>query len=147
MGLQSLFRSVRERLTVFALVTGFGVAAGVAAAGPTALVTVKSTQNSALGKILVNASGKTLYHYSSEAKNAVKCTGTCAKTWPSTRRSRKKIQQHIRANMTPRHVASKIMQVAAIARTTSSKSVELAAQPATQAAGQESARRYPTWSP
>jgi predicted lipoprotein with Yx(FWY)xxD motif len=75
-------RSLRVRVTAIALVTGFGVAAAVAGAAPTALVTVKSTQNAALGKILVNGSGKTLYHYASEKKNAVKCTGSCARTWP-----------------------------------------------------------------
>jgi predicted lipoprotein with Yx(FWY)xxD motif len=58
------------------------VAASVAAAAPTVLVTVKSSDNSSLGKILVNSTGKTLYHFASEPKNSVKCTGSCATEWP-----------------------------------------------------------------
>jgi predicted lipoprotein with Yx(FWY)xxD motif len=68
------------RLAAIAIVTGFAVTVAVAdAALPT---TVKSTNVSALGKILVNASGRTLYHNSFEKKNVVKCTGTCASQWP-----------------------------------------------------------------
>ncbi len=75
----------RLRLAAIAIVTVFGVVTAVAAAQPVsvkALVTVKSTQNLSLGKILVNAKGRTLYHYSSERKNAVKCTAACAAKWP-----------------------------------------------------------------
>src|SRR6187402_1259848 len=75
-------RTLRVRFTAIGLVIGLGVAAAAASAGPTALVTVKSTQNSALGKILVSANGKTLYHYGSEGKNVVKCIASCAKQWP-----------------------------------------------------------------
>ena len=50
-------RTLRVRFTAIGLVIGLGVAAAAANAGPTALVTVKSTQNSALGKILVSANG------------------------------------------------------------------------------------------
>jgi predicted lipoprotein with Yx(FWY)xxD motif len=74
------------RLASIALVGGFAlaatVAASVATAGSTALVTVKSTQNTSLGKILVNSTGKTLYHLSTEGQNAVRCTGPCATQWP-----------------------------------------------------------------
>jgi predicted lipoprotein with Yx(FWY)xxD motif len=66
-------------LRLVAIVTVFGV---VTTAATAALVTVHTTQNSALGKILVSASGRTLYHYSSEPKNVVKCTGSCAAKWP-----------------------------------------------------------------
>ena len=75
-------RALRVRLAAIAIVTVFGVAAAVATADHQSLVAVKSTQNVALGKILVNASGRTLYHYSSEQKNIVKCTGSCAAKWP-----------------------------------------------------------------
>jgi len=70
---------------VTATVAGAGrVAAEGAETGSsgTALVTVKSAQSSILGKILVSAGGRTLYHYSSEKKNVVKCTGACAAKWP-----------------------------------------------------------------
>jgi predicted lipoprotein with Yx(FWY)xxD motif len=73
-------RTLRVRLAAMVVVTGFGVAAAVATA---ALVSVHSTQNSALGvKILVSASGRTLYHPSSDKKTVVKCIGPCAKEWP-----------------------------------------------------------------
>lgn len=72
-------RALRTRLAVVALVTGLAVAVGVANA---ALVSVHSTQNTALGKILVSASGRTLYHDSLEGKNLVKCIGACVAQWP-----------------------------------------------------------------
>jgi len=75
-------RVLKVRLAAFATVTAFGVAAAVAGATPSALTVVHSAQNSALGKILVTASGRTLYHDSSEKKNVVKCLGACASQWP-----------------------------------------------------------------
>jgi len=72
-------RALRTRLAAVAVVTGLAVAVGVANA---ALVSVHSTQNTALGKILVSASGRTLYHDSLEGKNLVKCIGACASQWP-----------------------------------------------------------------
>ena len=41
-----------------------------------------STGTTSLGKILVSAGGRTLYHVSAEPKNVVKCTGACAEDWP-----------------------------------------------------------------
>jgi len=76
-------RTRRVRLAAIALVTLVGlVAASAAIAGPGAIVTVKSTQNSSLGSILVSSTGHTLYHFQSEPKNVVKCTGACATQWP-----------------------------------------------------------------
>jgi predicted lipoprotein with Yx(FWY)xxD motif len=75
-------RVLRVRLAAFATVTAFGVAAAVAGATPSALTVVHSAQNTALGKILVTASGRTLYHDSAEKKNVVKCLGSCASQWP-----------------------------------------------------------------
>jgi len=72
------FRSLKLRVAVTAVVA-FGIAAAVA---PAAIVTVTSKQNSSLGKILVTSSGKTLYHYSGDGKNKVKCTGACSALWP-----------------------------------------------------------------
>jgi predicted lipoprotein with Yx(FWY)xxD motif len=45
-------------------------------------VTVLSTRNGALGQILVNAGGRTLYHDSAERRGVVRCVGSCAVTWP-----------------------------------------------------------------
>ena len=64
---------------VLALVVAVAlVGAGVALA---AAVTVKSTNNSTYGKLVVNSSGLTLYHNTKE-KGSIKCTGACATTWP-----------------------------------------------------------------
>jgi len=64
-------RVLAVRLVGIGIVVAFGVAATAATAG---LVTVNTTQNGSLGKILINASGHTLY--------TGKCTGTCAAKWP-----------------------------------------------------------------
>jgi predicted lipoprotein with Yx(FWY)xxD motif len=57
--------------------------AAAAVAATSAAFTVKSAKNTALGTtIVVNATGRSLYHYGPENKNAVKCTGSCATTWP-----------------------------------------------------------------
>jgi predicted lipoprotein with Yx(FWY)xxD motif len=73
-------RVLKVRFAVIAVVTAVAVSATVAdAALPT---TVKSTNVSALGKILVSASGRTLYHNAFEKKNIIKCTGSCASEWP-----------------------------------------------------------------
>jgi predicted lipoprotein with Yx(FWY)xxD motif len=69
------------RAAVAAVAIGVGVAATAAtAAAPVGVYTSK--QSTAIGKVLVNSTGRTLYHYSSERKNVVRCTGVCAKRWP-----------------------------------------------------------------
>jgi predicted lipoprotein with Yx(FWY)xxD motif len=64
--------------------TGLVVALCITAAAAGAVaVTMRSSKNSALGAdIVVSATGRTLYHYGKENKNAVRCTGSCATTWP-----------------------------------------------------------------
>jgi len=51
-------------------------------AGAAVVPTVKTATVGSLGKVLVTATGRTLYHYTVEAKGQVECTGTCAKLWP-----------------------------------------------------------------
>src|SRR5262245_19714849 len=59
------------------------VFASVAFASTAVAYTMKSARNTALGTtIVVSATGKTLYHYADDTKNKVKCTGSCATTWP-----------------------------------------------------------------
>ena len=41
-----------------------------------------NVSNSALGKILVDAQGRTLYHNTKESASVIVCTGSCASTWP-----------------------------------------------------------------
>jgi predicted lipoprotein with Yx(FWY)xxD motif len=63
---------------------GLAVVLGVTAfAGAAVAVTLKSSENSALGTtIVVGATGKTLYRYHEDTKSTVKCTGACATSWP-----------------------------------------------------------------
>jgi predicted lipoprotein with Yx(FWY)xxD motif len=75
-------RFARRALPVLLLML---VGVGGAVAAPTSTtVTVRSAKVSALGSVsvLVTASGLTLYHLTSEAKNSVSCTVACTATWP-----------------------------------------------------------------
>jgi len=56
--------------------------AGASLAGGAVLPTVKTAGVGTLGKVVVSASGRTLYHYTDESKGKVDCTGACAKLWP-----------------------------------------------------------------
>ena len=56
--------------------------AGASLAGGAVLPTVKTAGVGTLGKVVVSASGRTLYHYTDESKGKVDCTGSCAKLWP-----------------------------------------------------------------
>jgi predicted lipoprotein with Yx(FWY)xxD motif len=55
-------------------------AQGATSGGATVIV----TQNATFGKILTDASGKTLYKYANDQPggNTSNCTGTCAQNWP-----------------------------------------------------------------
>src|SRR2546430_3800020 len=52
-----------------------GSLAGGSLAGGAVLPTVKTAQVGDLGRVVVSASGRTLYHYTDEAKGKVDCTG------------------------------------------------------------------------
>jgi predicted lipoprotein with Yx(FWY)xxD motif len=56
--------------------------AGASFAGGAVLPTVKTAGVGTLGKVVVSATGRTLYHYTDETKGKVDCTGACAKLWP-----------------------------------------------------------------
>ena len=68
------------RWFIATLVLAAGVVA--AASGGTGAVTVSSMRNAALGKVLVGADGRTLYHTSADKMSLVECTGSCAVRWP-----------------------------------------------------------------
>ncbi|HEY3117405.1 MAG TPA: hypothetical protein VGK54_11745 [Chloroflexota bacterium] len=53
------------------------VTIGPAASGST----IQIRDDSKLGKILTDATGKTLYRYDADAKGASNCTGGCTQTW------------------------------------------------------------------
>jgi len=65
---------------VFAVVLA-GLAGG-SIAGGAVLPTVKTAKVQSLGKVVVSATGRTLYHYTDESKGKVDCSGACAKLWP-----------------------------------------------------------------
>lgn len=70
-----------RRVLPLALLAALG--AGVAVAATTAQSgTVSSAANAKYGALLVNASGRTLYHMTSEKNGRIVCTGSCAKFWP-----------------------------------------------------------------
>jgi predicted lipoprotein with Yx(FWY)xxD motif len=56
--------------------------ASASLAGGSIAPTVKTTSVGTLGKVVVSASGRTLYHYTDETRGKVDCTGSCAKLWP-----------------------------------------------------------------
>src|SRR5262249_51465980 len=75
-----VFRLKRSSLVAAGLAVALGVTAFAAAA---AAVTLKSSDNSALGTPIVGSStGKTLYRYHDDTKSSAKCTGACAASWP-----------------------------------------------------------------
>ena len=65
---------------LFALL--LGALTGGSLAGGAVLPTVKTAQVGDLGRVVVSASGRTLYHYTDETKGKVDCVGACAKLWP-----------------------------------------------------------------
>jgi len=46
------------------------------------LPTVKTAKNADLGTVLVNSTGRTLYHFTSDTRTKVKCTASCRAQWP-----------------------------------------------------------------
>jgi predicted lipoprotein with Yx(FWY)xxD motif len=66
---------VRVLTVVAAAVLGVGAAWAVTAP------IIKSSKNPALGPIVVNAAGLTLYHASSEKNGKITCTGNCVYFW------------------------------------------------------------------
>jgi len=75
----------RQRLTIAVFVTAVAAAApGVAVAGhhsatsKAATVDLKSTK---LGKVLVDAKGRTLYLFEKDRRNKSECPAACAKVW------------------------------------------------------------------
>jgi predicted lipoprotein with Yx(FWY)xxD motif len=65
------------------VVTSVVFACAGAAFAAASAATLKAVTNSALHtKIVVDSSGFTLYHLTSEKKGSISCTGACRKFWP-----------------------------------------------------------------
>ena len=58
------------------------VAFAVPLAAGAVLPTVKTAKNTDLGTVLVNSTGRTLYHFTSDTRTKVKCTASCMAQWP-----------------------------------------------------------------
>ena len=58
-------------------------APGTTSSGPSATVNVATEGN--LGKVLVDAQGRTLYLFQKDAGTTSECTGACATAWPPLR--------------------------------------------------------------
>jgi len=59
-----------------------GSGSGGAAPVPPATGNAVSAQNTSLGMILVDGSGKTVYEFANDKANTSTCTGSCASVWP-----------------------------------------------------------------
>ena len=46
------------------------------------LPTVKTAKNTDLGTVLVNSTGRTLYHFTSDTRTKASCTASCMAQWP-----------------------------------------------------------------
>ena len=73
-------RTGRAAALLLAIV-GAGVLV-IAATGAASKATISVAGNGTLGKIIVGASGLTLYHYTDDHGKVVKCVGACAAQWP-----------------------------------------------------------------
>lgn len=60
-----------------------GTAMAAVATTQSSVGTVKVAKNSKYGTVLVSASGKTLYRYTSDRKGVNSCKGACAALWPA----------------------------------------------------------------
>src|SRR4051794_3064016 len=60
---------------------GRGVPAGVAS-NPSGARTTVATRHTALGTVLVNAQGRTLYLFEKDKAKTSTCDGSCAAVWP-----------------------------------------------------------------
>jgi predicted lipoprotein with Yx(FWY)xxD motif len=65
-------------LVVFVLVG----AVGAALAAPSSSTVIAVTNSSLGAKIIANSRGFTLYHFMSEKKGSISCTGSCRTLWP-----------------------------------------------------------------
>ena len=70
-----------KRVLPLALLALGGAGVAVAATGAHR-GTVDTLKTAKYGTVLVNASGRTLYHMTPETRGKIKCTGACATIWP-----------------------------------------------------------------
>jgi predicted lipoprotein with Yx(FWY)xxD motif len=72
----------RFAIVLVAIVSAVGVSAALGAShAATRAVTIK-TGNSSLGRIIVDARGRTLYLFEKDTRRHSACSGACAAYWP-----------------------------------------------------------------
>ena len=69
-------------ITVLAVLAFAGVGAGVASSGSSARLTAVASGPSALGRIVVDSHGHTLYLFEKDRRGASACSGACLVYWP-----------------------------------------------------------------
>ncbi len=74
-------RRTRRAAALLLAIVGTGVLV-IAATGAASKATISVAGNGTLGKVIVGASGLTLYHYTDDHGKVVKCVGACAAQWP-----------------------------------------------------------------
>ena len=69
-------------ITVLAVLAFAGVGAAVASSGSSARVATVASGSSALGRIIVDSRGHTLYLFEKDRRGASACSGACLVYWP-----------------------------------------------------------------
>jgi predicted lipoprotein with Yx(FWY)xxD motif len=69
-------------ITVLAVLAFAGVGAGVASGGSSARPAAVASGSSALGRIIVDSRGHTLYLFEKDRRGASACSGACLVYWP-----------------------------------------------------------------
>ena len=69
-------------ITVLAVLAFAGVGAAVASSGSSARVSTVASGSSALGRIIVDSRGHTLYLFEKDRRGASACSGACLVYWP-----------------------------------------------------------------
>jgi predicted lipoprotein with Yx(FWY)xxD motif len=69
-------------LVVLAVAAAFATTVASAATDSGRGATIRTQSSSSLGKILVDANGRTLYLFAKDGRNKSMCSGSCAAYWP-----------------------------------------------------------------
>ena len=75
-------KSVVFGITVLAVLAFAGVGAAVASSGSSARLAAVGSGSSALGRIVVDSRGHTLYLFEKDRRGASACSGACLVYWP-----------------------------------------------------------------
>ena len=86
-------------LAVSAVLAGCGSSSGTSGAGGAVVASAKKPK---VGSVIVDAQGRTLYHFTAEAQGLPVCTGACLGTWlPALATSTSGLPKHVAAIRRP----------------------------------------------